>query len=117
MPTGPLVARKLGVTRACVTQLFDLLLMLAPDVQALVLELEAVDGAEPMIDRAGAEGGGARGELGGAASGEARPGDHPAPSSPDRTRLCSSTTTDTLISRQSTGLAQKDAPGRQVALS
>jgi excisionase family DNA binding protein len=41
------VARRLGLTRARVTQLLDLL-MLAPDLQARVLELEAVDGAEPM---------------------------------------------------------------------
>lgn len=45
------VARKLGLTRARVTQLFDLLL-LAPDVQAAVLDLEAVDGIEPMSERA-----------------------------------------------------------------
>ena len=45
------VARKLGLTRARVTQLLDLLL-LAPDLQAAVLALEAVDGAEPMSERA-----------------------------------------------------------------
>ena len=45
------VARKLGLTRARVTQLLDLLL-LAPDLQAAVLALEAVDGAEPMAERA-----------------------------------------------------------------
>jgi len=45
------VARKLGLTRARVTQLLDLLL-LAPDLQARVLELEAVDGVEPMFERA-----------------------------------------------------------------
>ena len=44
------VARKLGLTRARVTQLLDLLL-LAPDLQAAVLALEAVDGAEPMSER------------------------------------------------------------------
>jgi hypothetical protein len=44
------VARKLGLTRARVTQLLDLL-MLAPDVQEAVLALEAVDGAEPMAER------------------------------------------------------------------
>lgn len=44
------VARKLGLTRARVTQLLDLLL-LAPDLQARVLELEAVDGAEPVAER------------------------------------------------------------------
>ena len=44
------VARKLGLTRARVTQLLDLLL-LAPDLQGLVLALEAVDGAEPMAER------------------------------------------------------------------
>jgi len=44
------VARKLGLTRARVTQLLDLLL-LAPDIQEQVLELEAVDGVEPMYER------------------------------------------------------------------
>lgn len=44
------VARKLGFTRARITQLLDLLL-LAPDIQARVLELEAVDGVEPMCER------------------------------------------------------------------
>lgn len=45
------VARKLGLTRARVTQLLDLL-MLAPDLQQAVLALEAVDSAEPMSERA-----------------------------------------------------------------
>ena len=45
------VARKLGLTRARVTQLLDLLLV-APDLQVAVLALEAVDGAEPMSERA-----------------------------------------------------------------
>lgn len=45
------VARKLGLTRARVTQLLDLLL-LAPDLQLLVLELEAVDAVEPASERA-----------------------------------------------------------------
>jgi hypothetical protein len=44
------LARKLGLTRARVRQLFDLL-MLAADLQAQVLALEAVDGAEPMAER------------------------------------------------------------------
>ncbi|WP_223643827.1 hypothetical protein [Corallococcus sp. EGB] len=44
------VARKLGLTRARVTQLLDLLL-LAPDLHDAVLALEAVDGAEPMAER------------------------------------------------------------------
>lgn len=44
------VARKLGLTRARVTQLLDLL-MLAPDLQEHVLRFEAVDGAEPMAER------------------------------------------------------------------
>ena len=44
------LARKLGLTRARVTQLLDLLL-LAPDLQVAVLELEAVDGVEPMVER------------------------------------------------------------------
>lgn len=45
------VARRLGLTRARVTQLFDLL-MLAPDIQEAILGLEAVDGVEPMAERA-----------------------------------------------------------------
>ena len=45
------VARKQGLTRARVTQLLDLLL-LAPDLQVAVLALEAVDGAEPISERA-----------------------------------------------------------------
>ncbi len=45
------VARKLELTRALVTQLLDVLL-LAPDLQLAVLALEAVDGAEPMSERA-----------------------------------------------------------------
>jgi hypothetical protein len=44
------VARRLGFTRARVTQLLDLLL-LAPDLQEQVLALEAVDGVEPMHER------------------------------------------------------------------
>ena len=44
------VARKLGLTRARVTQLLDLLL-LAPDLQEAVLAMEAVDGVEPMAER------------------------------------------------------------------
>lgn len=44
------VARKLGLTRARVTQLLDLLL-LAPDLQDAALALEAVDGAEPIAER------------------------------------------------------------------
>jgi len=44
------VARRLGFTRARVTQLLDLTL-LAPDIQERLLELEAVDGVEPMAER------------------------------------------------------------------
>jgi hypothetical protein len=44
------VARNLGQTRARITQLLDLLL-LAPDLQVAVLDLEAVDGVEPMVER------------------------------------------------------------------
>lgn len=44
------VARKLGLTRARITQLLDLTL-LAPDVQTRILELEAVDGVEPLRER------------------------------------------------------------------
>lgn len=45
------VARNLGLTRARVSQLLDLLL-LAPDLQQGVLDLETVDGVEPMSERA-----------------------------------------------------------------
>jgi len=44
------VARRLGLTRARVTQLMDLTL-LAPDIQAAVLALETVDGVEPLSER------------------------------------------------------------------
>jgi hypothetical protein len=44
-------ARQLGVTRARVTQLLALR-RLAPDVQERVLFLEAVDGKEPLTERA-----------------------------------------------------------------
>ena len=43
-------ARRLGLTRARVTQLMDLTL-LAPEIQEQVLFLEAVDGVEPMSER------------------------------------------------------------------
>lgn len=42
--------RALELTRARVTQLFDLL-MLAADLQEQVLALEAVDGAAPMAEQ------------------------------------------------------------------
>lgn len=44
------VARKLGFTRARITHLMDLTL-LAPDLQERVLNLEAVDGVEPISER------------------------------------------------------------------
>lgn len=44
-------ARQLGFTRARITQILDLLL-LAPDIQERVLDLEAVDGVEPVSERA-----------------------------------------------------------------
>lgn len=44
-------ARQLGFTRARITQILDLLL-LAPNIQERVLEFEAVDGREPMSERA-----------------------------------------------------------------
>lgn len=43
-------ARKLGVTRARITQILDLTL-LAPDLQEKILLLEAVDGREPACSR------------------------------------------------------------------
>ena len=45
------LARQLGFTRARVTQLLDLLL-LAPDIQEEILELERIDGVEPLAERA-----------------------------------------------------------------
>lgn len=45
------LARQLGFTRARVTQILDLLL-LAPDIQEHVVHLEAVDGVEPIAERA-----------------------------------------------------------------
>lgn len=45
------VARQLGLTRARITQLMDLLL-LAPDIQEEVLGSEAVNGIEPISERA-----------------------------------------------------------------
>jgi len=44
------VARRLGLTRARLTQLMDLTL-LAPDIQEKILFLESVDGVEPMSER------------------------------------------------------------------
>ncbi|KAA0249828.1 MAG: hypothetical protein EDX89_23565, partial [Acidobacteria bacterium] len=44
-------ARRLGLTRARLTQLMDLTL-LAPDIQESVLSLEAVDGMESLAERA-----------------------------------------------------------------
>jgi hypothetical protein len=45
------LARTLGVSRPRITQLLALLL-LAPDIQEELLHLEAVDGLEPMSERA-----------------------------------------------------------------
>lgn len=45
------LARQLGFTRARVSQLLDLL-TLAPDLQERILDLEAVDGREPLSERA-----------------------------------------------------------------
>jgi hypothetical protein len=44
-------ARSLGLTRARITQLRDLL-VLAPDIQEELLFLESVDGVEPTTERA-----------------------------------------------------------------
>jgi hypothetical protein len=44
------VARRLGLTRARLTQLLDLTL-LAPDIQEQILWAESVDGLEPMGER------------------------------------------------------------------
>lgn len=48
---GADAARRLGFTRARLTQLLDLTL-LAPDVQEEILSLEAVDGIQPLSERA-----------------------------------------------------------------
>lgn len=45
------LARQYGITRARVTQLFNLTL-LAPDIQEEILSLEAVDGVQPTSERA-----------------------------------------------------------------
>jgi hypothetical protein len=50
VPDRAEVVRRLGLTRARVTQFLDLLL-LAPDLQDQVLHLEAVDGEEPPNSR------------------------------------------------------------------
>ena len=44
-------ARKLGLTRARISQILDLM-NLAPDLQEEILSLEAIDGREPMGERA-----------------------------------------------------------------
>jgi ParB-like chromosome segregation protein Spo0J len=51
VPDHAAIGRALGFTRPRVTQLLDLTL-LAPDIQLHVLELEAVDGVEPVSERA-----------------------------------------------------------------
>jgi ParB-like chromosome segregation protein Spo0J len=45
------VARRLGFTRARITHLLDLIL-LAPTIQEEILSLEAIDGVEPVSERA-----------------------------------------------------------------
>jgi hypothetical protein len=44
-------ARRLGLTRARLTQILDLT-FLAPDLQEEIIFLEAVDGVEPLSERA-----------------------------------------------------------------
>ncbi len=51
VPDAATVARRLGLTRARVSQLLGLC-FLAPSIQEEVLGLEAVDGVEPMAERA-----------------------------------------------------------------
>ena len=51
VPDRASVARRLGFTRARVTQLLDLVL-LAPEIQEHLLQLEAIDGVEPVAERA-----------------------------------------------------------------
>ena len=50
VPDAATVARRLGLTRARVSQLLGLC-FLAPSIQEEILALEAVDGAEPMAER------------------------------------------------------------------
>jgi len=50
VPDAATAARRLGLTRARVSQLLGLCL-LAPDIQEEILELEAVDGVEPVAER------------------------------------------------------------------
>ena len=51
VPGAATVARRLGLTRARVSQFLGLC-FLAPDIQEQILGLEAVDGREPMAERA-----------------------------------------------------------------
>jgi len=50
VPDRSTVARRFGLTTARLTQVLDLLL-LAPDIQAHLLELEAIDGREPLTEK------------------------------------------------------------------
>lgn len=50
VPDRAAVARRLGLTRARVTQIL-VLLLLAPDLQAQVLDLEVANSAEPLSER------------------------------------------------------------------
>jgi hypothetical protein len=50
VPNAATVTRRLGLTRARVSQLLGLC-FLAPSIQEEILALEAVDGAEPMAER------------------------------------------------------------------
>jgi len=47
----PILATRLGLSRARISQLLDLML-LAPDIQEQILLAESVDGVEPMSERA-----------------------------------------------------------------
>lgn len=50
-PDQATLARQLGFTRGRLSKILDLIL-LAPDIQEEVLHLEAVDGVEPLAERA-----------------------------------------------------------------
>ena len=50
IPDQAEVARRLGVSRARLTQILDLTLF-APDVQERILRLEAVDGVQPLGEK------------------------------------------------------------------
>lgn len=118
---GP-VSRMLGLTRAPTAQLLDLTL-LAPDLRRQVLELEAMNGVEPLAARHHANRGASWGfgtwpQQPTAWAGTSRLNAKATWLNPCKHKLLGlylSSSADSLLSRLSTSLAQKDAHGRQVA--